>query len=224
MARPDTKMRIMNTAEKLFARYGVQGASLRLITRKAGVNLAAINYHFGSKENLVGAILSRFILTLDRERDRRLERAKRKAVNSRERLEEVVSAYMVGWVSFRKEHPEYVRIIARTYTGRHTPDGLFRDVVNEASRKAYHSFSDAVFEAMPGIPREVLRKRINLAVTAAASFLFNFWLIEGLEELSGLSMDEEMIFDYVVDLIGLGLPGEGRWIRPGLDEPGKLES
>ena len=210
MSAPDTKTRILDAAEKLFASHGIEGSGLRLITRKAGVNLAAINYHFGSKENLVRAILSRFILTLDQERDRRLEQAETRAVNSRERLEDVVRAFMMPWVSFRKERPQYVRIIARIYSRRNRPNGLFRDIMHDGSREAYTTFTRAVFETLPEIPREVLRKRINLAVATAASFLLNAWLIEGLEELSGLKIDEELLLDHVVNLIESGLPGENK--------------
>ena len=210
MSPPDTKTRILDAAEKLFASHGIEGSGLRLITRKAGVNLAAINYHFGSKENLVRAILSRFILTLDQERDRRLKQAETKAVNSRERLEEVVGAFTMGWVSFRRQHPQYVRIMAQMYSRRNRPNGLFRDIMHDGSREAYTIFTSAVFETLPEIPREVLLERINLAVVAAASFLLNAWLIEGLEEVSGLKIHEELLLDHIVNLIESGLPGENK--------------
>ena len=48
-----TKERILGAAESLFAQRGFDGASLRQLTSAAGVNLAAVNYHFGSKEKLV---------------------------------------------------------------------------------------------------------------------------------------------------------------------------
>ena len=51
-----TKERILNAAEALFAQHGFAGTSLRLVTGRADVNLAAVNYHFGSKENLVAEV------------------------------------------------------------------------------------------------------------------------------------------------------------------------
>jgi AcrR family transcriptional regulator len=48
----DTKLAIILVAGELFAEYGLAGTSIRTIAEKAGVNSAAINYHFGSKENL----------------------------------------------------------------------------------------------------------------------------------------------------------------------------
>lgn len=58
----DTKSRILDTAEELFMEHGFEATSLRLITTAAGVNLAAVNYHFGSKEELFQAVLTRRLI------------------------------------------------------------------------------------------------------------------------------------------------------------------
>ena len=55
----DTKSRILDAAEELFMEHGFEATSLRLITTAANVNLAAVNYHFGSKEELFQAVLTR---------------------------------------------------------------------------------------------------------------------------------------------------------------------
>ena len=68
-ARPgDTKERILDSAEKLFADAGFDGTSLRGITAGAGVNLAAVHYYFGSKEALVQAVLARRLEPINRRR------------------------------------------------------------------------------------------------------------------------------------------------------------
>ena len=69
----DTQNRILDAAEALFARRGVSATSLRSITTHAGVNAAAIHYHFGSKPALVSEILTRRIAPLTKERIKRLE-------------------------------------------------------------------------------------------------------------------------------------------------------
>lgn len=61
MAQPDTVTRILNTAEVLFAEHGFAETSLRNITSKANVNLAAVNYHFGSKKSLIQAVFARYL-------------------------------------------------------------------------------------------------------------------------------------------------------------------
>jgi len=51
-----TKQRILTAAERLFAQRGVESSSLKMVTEAAQVNLAAVNYHFGSKQELVYAV------------------------------------------------------------------------------------------------------------------------------------------------------------------------
>src|SRR3546814_10933507 len=54
-----TKDRILGAAEELFAQHGFSGTSLRQVTSRADVHIAAVNYHFGSKENLVTEVFRR---------------------------------------------------------------------------------------------------------------------------------------------------------------------
>lgn len=61
MAQVDTVTRILDAAEELFAEHGFAETSLRTITTRADVNLAAVNYHFGSKKALIQAVFSRFL-------------------------------------------------------------------------------------------------------------------------------------------------------------------
>ena len=55
----DTKERLLDAAERLFAERGFEGASLRAVTQAAGTSVSAANYHFGSKEALLGRTLLR---------------------------------------------------------------------------------------------------------------------------------------------------------------------
>ena len=57
----ETKTKILNAAERLFAERGFSDTSLRLITSRAEVNLASVNYHFGSKKELIQAVLARYL-------------------------------------------------------------------------------------------------------------------------------------------------------------------
>tara|TARA_B100001250_G_scaffold270413_1_gene233391 strand:+ start:1167 stop:1796 length:630 start_codon:yes stop_codon:yes gene_type:complete len=95
MAKRSTKDRILDAAEELFALNGSSGASLRAITQRAKVNLAAVHYHFGSKDRLLEAVLARRLLPLNAERIRRLETYQKEAGRKKVRLEYVIEA-MVG--------------------------------------------------------------------------------------------------------------------------------
>jgi len=62
----DTKTRILDAAEKLFGKNGFDATSLRDITTEADVNLAAVNYHFQSKDSLIDAVIARRIEPLNK--------------------------------------------------------------------------------------------------------------------------------------------------------------
>lgn len=72
MAQNETVDRILNAATVLFAERGFAETSLRTITGMADVNLAAVNYHFGSKKELIQAVFTRFMTPFCRELDKRL--------------------------------------------------------------------------------------------------------------------------------------------------------
>ena len=85
MNRGDTKTRILDAAENLFAARGYHNTSLREITKEAGVNLAAVNYHFGSKEALLRAVIKRRLVPLNQVRTRRLHEVREKARREKRR-------------------------------------------------------------------------------------------------------------------------------------------
>ena len=82
MSDPSTKDRIIAAAQALFAEKGFPATSMREITTRADVNLAAINYHFGSKENLLHEILRQCIGPLNQERLAALDRLEAAALET----------------------------------------------------------------------------------------------------------------------------------------------
>src|SRR5512147_418953 len=70
----ETRTRILDAAEELFMLHGFEGTSMRLLTAKAGANLAAVNYHFGSKDALIEAVFRRRLDPMNTARIAELER------------------------------------------------------------------------------------------------------------------------------------------------------
>ena len=87
-----TKSVILDTAEQLFSEHGFSEVSLRRIIAVAGVNLASVHYHFGSKEALIEAILARRIKPLNQERLACLAKAERKAGKAGASLPRILEA------------------------------------------------------------------------------------------------------------------------------------
>lgn len=102
MAGLDTKERILDAAERLFAERNYAGVSLRTITAEADVNLAAVNYHFGSKDALLQAVFLRRAKTLNRERLDLLAEVEANAAGGPLPLEEVLFALLappIRWMA-----------------------------------------------------------------------------------------------------------------------------
>lgn len=73
-ANPSTRERILDSAEGLFADCGIGATTLRALTRRAGVNLAAVHYHFGSKDGLLDAVVARLADPINHDRHAALDR------------------------------------------------------------------------------------------------------------------------------------------------------
>jgi AcrR family transcriptional regulator len=168
MAAPDTKDRILDTAERLFAEDGVDATSLRAITTSARVNLAAVNYHFGSKEGLIEEVYARRLGPLNRERLARLDAIESEAGAAGPLpLEPILVAFlepaMRMWAS--KGAALGVRLLGRTFAG---PDGPARTILMKQFREVAGRFHAALGRALPELDGEDLFWRMFFMVGAMA--------------------------------------------------------
>ncbi len=190
-AHADTRTNLLDAAEHLFAHEGVDRASLRSITRAAEANLAAVHYHFGSKEALVREVLARRLGPLNERRLRLLDEAERDGDNPR--LEAIVGAFVLPaleMVQRERGGHAFARFVCRTFS---EPDEAFRDLVLDQFREVVARFSNAFERALPGLPREELFWRFHFTVgsmvhTAGLGFLA-YQLSDGLcdpEDIEGV--------------------------------------
>lgn len=91
-SNPDTKARILDVAEELFGESGLDRVSVRDITEEAGVSLAAVNYHFGSKEELIEAVFERRLAPLNAARVAALDGVERLAAGKAPKVEAILGA------------------------------------------------------------------------------------------------------------------------------------
>jgi AcrR family transcriptional regulator len=90
-----TRLAILDAAERCFAESGFDGVSLRTITDVAGVDLALVNYHFGSKDNLLREVIGRRAFIVHEDRVRALEAARHDAGTTSPSVEAIVTAFLV---------------------------------------------------------------------------------------------------------------------------------
>ena len=91
---PDTPTRILDAAERLYSERGIAGTSLRAVTAEAGVNVAAVHYHFRSKDGLTRALVLRGAALVNAERERLLEKAELEAAPAPPTVEAVLDAFL----------------------------------------------------------------------------------------------------------------------------------
>ena len=162
----DTKEQILDTAERLFAGSGIDAVSLRAITAEASVNLAAIHYHFGSKEALVRAVYARRLIPLNQERLALLDEVEANAGGRPLAVEDVLRTLFAPAIRLSR-HPErgetFMCLCGRFYSelGEYMQrmfEELFKEVIER--------FMAAFQKACPQLPPKELFWRTHFAVGA----------------------------------------------------------
>ena len=178
-AANDTKLSLLDAAEATIAEHGFAGASLRAITSRAGTNLAAVNYHFGSKEELARAVIARHMGPVNAERMRLLDEAERDAGGGKPGLEALVRAFVGPVVRFGGELPDrgrhFAQICGRAMT---QPDPVLRESLLGELAEAIRRFKAAFARALPDLPRQELLWRVQFMVGGMAHTLAGTQIIE----------------------------------------------
>lgn len=164
----DTKEQILDAAETLFSAHGIEGVSLRSLTKRANVNLASVHYHFGSKEAVVKAAFARCIRPVNRERLALLEQLEKGAANGRLDIEAVLFALFSPTMKLAQgssERRSFVRLCARFYS---EPADYLEPFFEEEFREVMTRFESAFAMALPALPRRELRSRMRFAIGVMA--------------------------------------------------------
>lgn len=170
-----TKERIIGAAEELFAQHGFSGTSLRQVTSRADVNIAAVNYHFGSKENLINEVFRR---RLDELSANRLIALKAAMARDEVKLEEVLAAFIEPALALTIDHrggSSFVRVIARAYAEKN--DGL-RKFLSDNYGHVLRDFARAIQSCLPELGKEELYWRLDFIAGALTYAMADFGLIK----------------------------------------------
>ena len=159
-----TKDRILDAAEHLFARDGIEATSLRAITAEAGVNLAAVNYHFQSKDALVHAVIARRVVPVNQRRLELLEACEQAAGDGPLPLDGVLDAFVRPVVEiYASRAREFTPLMGRIYT---EPGDYVERVYKEHLEPVATRFIRAYERALPGVPRVELLWRLHFSIGA----------------------------------------------------------
>lgn len=165
---PDTKEKILDAAEALFAAKGFRGTTMRAITNKADVNLAAVNYHFGSKQSLLEEVIKRRIIPLNRIRREKLEEVRDVARNKGRTpdIKDVMHAFIEPTLKFKDSSPgakNFFTFIGCSFTD---PDATVRQVFLKFIKPIFQLLSEITTEALPRQPYEQIFWRLMFSMGA----------------------------------------------------------
>ncbi|MGF1700716.1 TetR family transcriptional regulator [Photobacterium makurazakiensis] len=161
----ETKARILDAAELLFAEHGFKDTSLRAITSKAGVNLASVNYHYGDKKTLVRAVLSRYLDAFLPALQADLEVLLTRDDFSMDDVFRCIKAPLVSLNDFRPRGATvFMSLIGRGYTD---VQGHLRWFIVNRYNDVLQLFTTAVCRANPSLDPETLFWRLHFTLGAS---------------------------------------------------------
>lgn len=207
----DTKKKILDAAQHLFARDGFRGASFRAITNMAKVNLAAINYHFGSKEALLKAVLERHLVPLNQVRMNRIAHVRdaARAQGKRPLIRDLLLAFIEPTLEFRDTSPDAVDFVSLVGRVFYDPDNTVRKTFIQLVWPLYRMIVETFREALPDLQEKIFLWRIHLMI-GAVSHTMNLCcsrMYADPEEFP-LHTDTETVIDVLVSFIAAGMEAQ----------------
>ena len=163
----DTKTRILDAAEQLFMEHGFEATSLRQLTTAASVNLAAVNYHFGSKEELFQAVLTRRLDPMNQERIELLQKVEREAQGRGASCEKILFAMLIPALRLARDEKRggsnFLRLLGRAYAD---PAPFIRHFLSEQYAEMIGRYKEAFLRALPHLSRQELTWRLHFVMGA----------------------------------------------------------
>ena len=162
----DTRERILRAAMLHFSSEGYAGASVRAITQDAEANLAAVNYHFGSKLELMKAVVRYHVNPVNEDRMRRLEALRKRFGKGAIPVQELVEALLRPMALLIKgRSPDEAKAILN-FSGRLLADSreLWAEVIQEVFFDIVTNFMHELSRSLPKLPEKVLWYRWQLMI------------------------------------------------------------
>lgn len=159
----DTRDRLLDAAQKLFAEKGFAATSLRSITKEAGANLAAVNYHFGSKDNLIVELLARGVRPLNQHRIFMLDEFEREVGDAPLEVEKILDALYRPCFVFcaDKSRMPFLRLLGKSLH----EEGPYSIILAEREwNPLVQRFMGACKKSLPELPLDLVYWRFHFAI------------------------------------------------------------
>jgi AcrR family transcriptional regulator len=202
-----TKSRILDVAEALFMEHGFEATSLRQITSAAGVNLAAVNYHFGSKEELFQAVLTRRLDPMNQERIRLLDELEREAQGKPIACEKILSAMLIPALHLSRDEERggknFLRLIGRAYAD---PAPFIRHFLSDQYAVMIARYKEAFLATLPHLSRQELTWRLHFVMGALSYALAGTDVLQLIAQaMPGEKDDDALLLQRLAPFLVAGL-------------------
>lgn len=202
----DTKSRILSVAEGLFAEHGFDSVSLRHITTDAGVNLASVNYYFGSKEALVAEVISEHCAPINRERLSLLAQAEAAARGKALAVEKIVDTFVSPVFGAAEAHDgstgRFCQLIGRVMGDR---DPRVRNIVARQFPEVFAAYRRAFCRALPHLSPEILGTRILFMAGALVQSLLFLDQLDDVMPGEGAKTDVRILREQMIPFMAAGM-------------------
>lgn len=160
----DTKEQIISVAERLFAERGFAGTALRSVVSEAKVNLAAVHYHFGSKEELFRAVVARLARPIVEQELALLKQVQ--ARNKAPSVEAILTALIKPNLEILAQDKETLRIRAQFMGRCRTEPEPIQSIAANEFAASVEAFLDALQRTLPDQSRSQLSWKLDLVIAA----------------------------------------------------------
>ncbi|MCC4265531.1 TetR family transcriptional regulator [Oceanimonas baumannii] len=162
MAQHNTKQKILDAAEVLFAGQGFNDTSLRQITSAADVNLASVNYHFGSRKDLIKAVMDRYLGLFMPEVNQALKQLLAQPEINVKQVFECFVGPLMGLKRVRRRGPEiFLQLLGGGYMDN---QGFLRWFIVNHYGEVLTNFSRCIRRAAPGLSSAELFWRLHFTL------------------------------------------------------------
>lgn len=156
----DTPTQLLDAAEELFAAQGYSGTSLRSIARAADANIAAVNYHFGSKEKLFVATVQRIAKPLLEAQFQRLDQVESQGST----VESILQAFFAPPLKLIYQAPDGRGLIQAQFMGRCRMEPTIQPLAEKSFSESHRRFVAALKQVLPEQSADELRWRLDMAI------------------------------------------------------------
>lgn len=202
-----TSERILEAAEGLFAAQGIRGTSLKEITELAEVNIAAVNYHFRSKDALVRAVYERCFHPLNEERLRLLDEAEAAAGGQAPALEQVLNALFEPMMRAWRTNRNFILLVGRLQS---EPDTQLAAFVQSLYGGLIQRFLNAARRAAPDVPEAELFFWIHFLFGGVVYTLINSQDMEQMHPGQNLVETSDLFLQELISFGAAGLRSRNR--------------